>query len=307
MLDRITLPQLEDSWKFKASSDFSKNFSRLNLEYENLSIEQSNNAINQILNTLDQNLERAGENRIGSWEKGWEENLNDFILDGNQLNLIPKYFGKFKILRWNSKFIKPSSNSMEYDLLSLLIELITETYLLDSEYIYEFGCGTGHNLLRIRDLCKDAFLYGLDWSTSSQRIIHSLSQERNDTRLQGLNFDYFKPNFELLMPQKSSVLTVASLEQTGTNFKLFIDYLLQSRPEVIVHIEPIAELLDPSNLLDNLSIKYFKKRNYLNGLLTYLRELEKQNRIEIVTAQRSFIGSLFIEGYSLVVWKIKSE
>jgi hypothetical protein len=275
------------------------------LDFEYLTIEENNYAINQILKTLDQSLEQAGENRIKAWEKGWEQNLNEFISDRNQARLIPKYFGKFPYLRWKSRFIKPKSASMEYDLLGLMVEFVTEKFLITKENIYEFGCGTGHNLLRIRDLSKDSFLYGLDWSMSSQKIIDSLSLEREDTRLRGINFDYFKPNYDVVIKPNSAFLTVASLEQTGTDFRAFIDYILKSKPDIIVHIEPIEELLDPSLLLDNLSIKYFRKRKYLEGLFTYLKELESENKLQIITAQRSLIGSLFIEGYSLIVWKLK--
>lgn len=65
------------------------------------------------------------------------------------------------------------------------------------------------------------------------------------------------------------------------------------------------KLLDENNLIDNLTIKYFRKRNYLNGFLSFLEKLEKNNIIEIVKKQRIYSGSYFIEGHSLIVWKIK--
>jgi hypothetical protein len=98
------------------------------------------------------------------------------------------------------------------------------------------------------------------------------------------------------------VYTVASLEQVGLEFKKFVDYLLKNKPKLCVHVEPVAELLDNSNLLDYLSVKYFEKRNYLRGFLTYLRQLEKQGKIRILKARRTYIGSLFIEGYSVIIW-----
>ena len=70
-----------------------------------------------------------------------------------------------------------------------------------------------------------------------------------------------------------------------------------------IHIEPIEELLDKNILLDYLSIKYFEKRNYLSGFLSGLKKLEKQNKIKILKADRNNIGSLFIEGYSIIVWQ----
>jgi hypothetical protein len=68
-------------------------------------------------------------------------------------------------------------------------------------------------------------------------------------------------------------------------------------------MEPIAELLDETKLIDNLSIKYFRKRNYLHEYLTHLEWLESIGKIKIIDKRRIYSGSYFIEGHSLVVWK----
>ena len=67
-------------------------------------------------------------------------------------------------------------------------------------------------------------------------------------------------------------------------------------------MEPIAELLDKNKFIDFLSIKYFQKRNYLEGFYTGLKSLERGGRIIIHDEKRTNIGSLFIEGYSIIVW-----
>ena len=97
-------------------------------------------------------------------------------------------------------------------------------------------------------------------------------------------------------------LTVASLEQTHKNFSKFLDFILKSKPELIINIEPIGEFLDSNNLLDLLSLKYFEKRNYLSGFYGALKALEEQGLIKIHDARRSYLGSLFIDGYSIIVW-----
>ena len=48
--------------------------------------------------------------------------------------------------------------------------------------------------------------------------------------------------------------------------------------------------------------KYFLKRNYLNGYLDFLRTKSEKQEIVIDVESRMPFGSLFIEGYSLVVW-----
>jgi hypothetical protein len=63
--------------------------------------------------------------------------------------------------------------------------------------------------------------------------------------------------------------------------------------------------LDENKLLDYLSIKYFNNRNYLNGFLPYLEKLESDGKIEILDKRRINSGSYFIEGHSLVIWRVK--
>lgn len=250
---------------------------------------------------LDPKLIKAGKHRQDQWEKGWAENLEAYIKHGKE-SIIPRYFGKHDVVRWKQQFLNPVSANFEYNMLAVIQYWLFDKYLRSSNSIYEFGCGTGHNLLRVREVNPSASLWGLDWARSSQEIIQKMRSEKSDPKLNALNFDFFNPDTNFKLNKKSAIFTVAALEQIGRNYQPFIDYLLKNKPEICIHIEPIAELLDPNNLIDYLSILYFNKRNYLNGYLSKLQELETKGKIKIHQAQRSFIGSLYIEGYSIIVW-----
>ena len=259
--------------------------------YSYLTKKEEDQAIIQIIDTLlDPSLVCSGPHRKKQWEKGWEQNLKEGSIE-------PHYFGKYKINRLNGRFVKALDKNYERDMLYTIVDHITDKYLKNIDDVYEFGCGTGHILQRIRQQNYEIELHGLDWTKSSQKILDKLG-------IWNCNFDFFKPSSLKLLPN-SAVYTVAALEQLGTNYKKFVSYLLKVKPSIIIHIEPIEELLDPTNLLDNLSLKYFKKRKYLSGYLTYLRKLEKCGKIRIIETKRSGIGSLFIEGYSIIIWTIK--
>jgi len=119
----------------------------------------------------------------------------------------------------------------------------------------------------------------------------------------GERFDLFNPNYNYVLKPNSIVLTIAALEQTGKHFKKFIKYLLLNKPKLCIHIEPIIETLDENKFIDYLSIQYFKKRRYLNGFLSYLKDKERKNILKIIKVQRTFIGSIFTDGYSVIIWK----
>ena len=250
---------------------------------------------------LDPQVAKAGRHRQLQWEKGWAENLK--ALKSHKIeSIIPLYFGKYNVVRWRQEFLRPRSSNFEYNMLAVIQYWLFDKYLRSTECIYEFGCGTGHNLLRVREINPKAQIWGLDWTHSSQEIIKMISADKNDSRLYADNFDFSNPDKNFSLNKKSVVYTVAALEQLGDNFQPFIDFLLEKKPEICLHIEPIAELLNEENLVDYLSILYFKKRNYLSGFLLKLRELKEAGKIKIHMAKRTFIGSLYIEGYSVVVW-----
>lgn len=258
------------------------------LKYRYLNKKEEQETIIKILDTLlDSSIPYSGEHRKTQWEKGWGENAKSG-------DVTPKYFGKHKVNRLNGHFVLGLSENYEQDMLYTLVDSLSKKYLSDKDVICEFGCGTGHNLHRIKKVAPESRVIGLDWTESSQKVLKQYD-------IEGYNFDFFNPHFN--MPKGSGVITVAALEQTGKKYKRFVSFLLKKKPSVVVHIEPIPELLDPTKLIDFLSIKYMEKRKYLSGYLDYLIELEGQGRIKIIEAKRSGIGSMFIDGYSIIVWK----
>ena len=274
--------------------------------YEEISEAERDSWLKKIVSTLlDPGLPFSGEHRHQLWEKGWGENLEEYEKTGDIELIKPHYFGKYPVVRIKQRFVHPVSENFERDSLAIIEDWLFDKYMRKAKSIYEFGCGTGHNLLRARKINQKAELWGLDWTLTSQRLINAMQKNGVDSKIHGQNFDFFKPDQKFKIEDEGLVYTTAALEQIGDRFQPFLDYLLSQHPSMCVHIEPIAELLDSENLMDYLSVEYFKKRKYLSGFLAYLRQLEQKGKIEILYAKRNFIGSLFIEGYSVVVWRPK--
>ncbi len=299
----LTVSDFERIFNEKLNDYVKSKVEEYKFSYYDVTLDERDAYIKKIVSILlEQNIICSGRQRIEHWERGWAENLEKITSNPDFESIIPKYFGKYDIVRLNQKFIKPASKNFEYNMLGVILDWVFDKYIRDASLIYEFGCGTGYHLVRAREVNPTANLWGLDWTESSQKIIKKLALKMNDTKLFAHRFDFFNPDMNFLFEKDAVVYTVASLEQVGTEFDKFITYLLSNKPKLCIHVEPIAELLDENNLLDYLSIKYFKKRNYLDGFLTYLRQLESKGDIKILQAQRTYIGSFFIEGYSVVVW-----
>ena len=93
------------------------------------------------------------------------------------------------------------------------------------------------------------------------------------------------------------------MEQLGSRYQPFLEYLLENRPQICVHLEPIVELYREGNPLDQAAIRYHERRGYLAGFLTTLKTLEASGKISLLKVQRLFFGGFYHEGYSVVVWK----
>lgn len=300
---RLVVRDFEAAWKERVSGFVRGKIVKARLLYRELDISERDAVLLRITDFLiSRYVVYAGKHRHGQWEAGWGENLSEFKKTKKISGVVPRYFGKYPINRFRQTLIMARTKSFEADMLSILEYWLFDKYLRNIPAVYEFGCGTGHNLLRVREVNKTAELWGLDWVAASQELIHGLAQKLHDVHLRGHRFDFFNPDKAFHLDPNGAVYTVAALEQTGSNYKKFVAYLLKNKPFICVHIEPIGELLDKDVLLDNLSIKYFEKRNYLSGYLNYLRALEKEGKVKIHEARRSFIGSMFIDGYSVIVW-----
>jgi hypothetical protein len=299
----LTHKDFENLFKENLSDYVKKKICEYSLEYYDITDAERDSCIKtNIAALISKNLVKAGKHRLEQWEEGWKENLKNVIESQDINSIVPNYFGKYDYVRINQTFVKPASKEFEYRTLCVIVDWLFDKYIREADAIYEFGCGTGYHLLRARKVNLTATLWGLDWVPASQEIIKQIASKGVISRLFAQRFDYFNPDMDFQLDKNSIVYTVASLEQTGSKFKKFVNYLIKNKSKLCIHVEPISELLDQNNLIDYLSIEYFKKRNYLDGFLTYLRNLESKGAIKILKAQRTFVGSLFIEGYSVVVW-----
>lgn len=285
------------------SERLKERLANFNLQFTEISAGERDQYILESVRALvNPDLKVAGEHRIGDWERGWGENLEAFRKTGNADAAVPFYFGKHPIVRWRRRWVRPVTESFDYRILCILVEHAMEKYMADKDAIYEFGCGPGYHLLRARMINAAARLVGLDWTEASQTLLNGMAAEGIDANLEGRRFDFYHPDESLEFRPNSVVYSVAALEQVGNRHDAFIQFLLGRKPDLVVHFEPIDEVMDPEDLHDQLSVLYCRKRNYLEGYLPRLEQLESEGKLTIHRKQRVHSGSFFIEGHSLIVW-----
>jgi hypothetical protein len=273
-----------------------------NFYYTDLSQAQDN-IILRVLKKIDQDaLTISGEGRKLQWENGWKENLQDFLnSDGAIDSLTPKYYRPNNILRLNGRYIKSESATFEFDFFRVFRHWLCSKYLVGMNSIFEFGCGSGHNLPILAKMFPNAEISGLDWVQAPITIVNEM-RNRYAWNLSGHLFDLFNPDYSLPISDNSAFITVGALEQLGYRYKAFVDFALAKKPSICINIEPLYELYNPNCLLDYLAMKYHIMRGYLITFLTHLQFLEKDGKVKILDVQRMNFGGLFHDGWSRIIW-----
>ena len=270
--------------------------------YENINKKDSELLSLKALKIIDSGaLTISGVDKKQTWEKGWNENLNDYIQSKDTDSLIPKFVRRGKPVRiGGKKYIYPNHDDFETNFVTVLRLFLFKKHFKNLSTIYEFGCGTGLNLVALAKIFPDINLYGSDWSKSSIEILKLLKQ-RDGYNIRGHFFDMFHPDYSLNIDDKCGFLTIGAMEQLGKNYKDFLEFILHKEPRVIINIETMYELYDENSLFDYAPKRYLEVRNWLRGYYDSLKNLQKENKINIIDVQRPF-GSFFHDGYSYIVW-----
>jgi len=258
----------------------------------------------QILRRIESDSQIVGApDRRQKWQKGWKENLDELRSSGEaELSLVPKFIRPGVPIRWMQRYLMPEDPSFELNYVTILRNWFATQYFSDVENIYEFGCGTGFNLLGISKLFPGKNLYGSAFVESSVEIVRTLALTNTSIR-GGEVFDMLHPNDNYKILPNSAVFTFGAIEQLAGDIDAIFEYFWKSQAEIVLHIEPEADFYEQDNLIDFLAYKFQTKRGYSRGISRKLSEWKAAGRAEVINARRLYFGSLLMEGYNLFVWK----
>ena len=255
----------------------------------------------QILKRIDADTQVVGApERAEAWERGWSEARQKFRNKPVAESLIPAFIHVDQPVRWKQEFYQPDAEQNELTHVRMMQDWIGN-HLEDCASIYEFGCGTGFNLVALAQRLQNTFVYGFDFSPAAVDLVNQAGWALQ-LPIVAYYCDMLAP--KLALQHNCGVFTFGAIEQLAGKFVPFIEYLLANKPKIIVHVEPCIELLDENNLVDYLAIMFMKKRGYTSGLLPWL---QNDPRVEVIAVERPGFGSLMIDSYNLIVWRPRAE
>lgn len=295
------------------SNHFLKAFKKYNFKFSPISGLERDHVILEILQSIEMDRQKiASKEREQVWQNGWKENLDQYIAGRLEEGLVPKFIRPANVIRLNGAFVRPQDVYFERSFSKLIqaysYDQFIKKYKVD--HVYEFGCGSCFNLIEMIRLAKEDQLslsfHGSDFVQSAVDLCGEVAKDVNDSnlKLDSYLFNMMEPDPGYLIKTNSCVFTSGSIEQLGSNFKKFIDYVIAQKPKVCYHLEPIVENYNENDLFDYLQIRFHRKRGYSEGLKGYLEQLEAQGVIKIIKNKRLFFGSKMFEGFHFIAWEL---
>jgi SAM-dependent methyltransferase len=276
------------------------------LPYRELTPKEASDVADAVETVIrEESLRVAATDDATVWERGWREVADRLARSRVSLeSLRPQYYHADATCRLFGRYIRPLAPGFEYDVGLALRRIAFAQFLGDAETIVEFGCGTGLNLLLLAELFPKSRLIGCDWATPSRDILAQMARETGKD-ISGRTFNMLDGSgwSGEAIDRRTSILTVHAMEQLGTRWQAFAEYLAARRPGLCLHIEPILEFYDPNDAFDGRARRYHSKRHYLEGFYPYLAERARAGAIEILEARRVPFGGLYHEAYSLLAWR----
>jgi len=275
------------------------------LTYRHLTPQEETDLQARIKDILaDDTVTKAGGDTLPRWTDGWGEVLERVRQEGVSADTLrPQYF-RHDLLRLEGHYIRASSVDFERRLFELFKILLFRRYLADIPHVAEIGCGTGANLYQLHKMFPEKRLTGCDWAPPSQELLKLIGSETG-ANIHPVNFNMrtLEGRDKIDVGPDTAIVTLHAMEQLGDDFEAFLGMILDSKPALCVHLEPIAELYEAGLKFDQDGLNYHNKRRYLSGYFNKLNKLYSAKKIEIVHAHRAKFGSTFQEAYTTIVWR----
>lgn len=275
---------------------------KYDFRWRRLTQQERDDAILSILKRLD-GFTKVGEHRHGVWTDSWEETRQRYLKSGQDIEALdPPFMGATPIVRLLGDYAIPANANFEHWWFRVYRQWMFKKFLGDSQRFLEFGCGSGFNLATIGKLKPNLELTGLDWAQPAVDLVNQVAADHK-LNLTGRRFDYFNLDKSVDISSGAAIGTFCSLEQTGTRYKDFLAWIMESKPDLVISMEPGIENYDTDDLFDYLGWRYVSHREYLNGYFTDVRKAAADGKAEILHDRRPGFGSFYHEGYSTIVWR----
>ena len=319
----MTLPDLTALFGFDVTTfiDHSTTIQIENfLTYRKLDVQEQSKALRHLDRYLREDRQVvASQERTAKWEEGWNYNLQTFLESKSYQDLQPQYYrakekvaeliglntGEY-VYRYKKELIATPNPNFE----EIFAEVVRQAVLRRYFYGYkakrqvEFGCGSCLNILRMAKDQPDVTTYAIDFVQPPLDIAKEIGRNEQveiRTILQDMrDMSDFNQDFS-----NSRIFTFGALEQLGGIYgaESWLNWAANQNNSKFVLVEPCVETYDLMSAVDLSALSFHLKRGYTSGIISSLKSKERNGVISNLKVHRIQFGSLFIEGYTLIVFE----
>jgi len=272
------------------------NLDELNFDYSFCDKKQRELVMAFVKNKVKTTQEKPNKHQ---WTDYWKE-----VFESD--SKTPSFFKKKQdviigknVFRYKDNFILTKKENLGPEALHEIINNVLLTLPKNIASVVEFGCGNGHNLQYIKERHPKLKLAGCDFAKSAVLMVKKNGHESFLFDMKAV--DSLIPKSIKLNPDNTAFFTSGSMEQLGSDWKIFFDFLVGSAVKYVIHVEPIKELYCKNKDMEKLAIKFHNSKKYLNHYFSHL----KKQKIFTVTYSKSNFGTLFDQGFNVLILKRK--
>jgi SAM-dependent methyltransferase len=175
---------------------------------------------------------------------------------------------------------------------------------LPAPAICEIGCGYGTALLNLamRSSYKGMDFIGAEFSESALSLFLHIAGCQNIS-VQATSFDITDTKISDLEIQHDSIIfTTSVLTCVPDGTEDFLEWIISCRPKAVLHMECCHEHHLETTLGGLLVRRYLEINGYNKRIMTLLKNLEDQGKIEILEETPSLFGFKLLP-HSRIVWR----
>lgn len=185
---------------------------------------------------------------------------------------------------------------------SKIYEILKKDLNKDDTFV-ELGSGWGRNLFYALDQGWCSKAIGGEFTEEGRQLCNQIGKQFN-LPIKAFPFDYYNPTPEFFAHIENAVVfTHNSIEQISLMPEETILALIENKPKVVIHVEPIYEYRSQDTLLHYLWKRYTEVNDYNRNLITILKKLEDRGCLKIMKEQIHAFGLNAFNPGSFIVWQ----
>ena len=174
-----------------------------------------------------------------------------------------------------------------------------------SKALVELGAGYGSKAFALKQMeeIEDIPLVIAELTENGRNASVLLAKKLNiDVKVGACDFRLLSIDKDLVPPD-SIIFTSYAMHYVPKFSKGIIDYFLKLKPKIVIHFEPLFEILEGDSIHSLLCQEYINQNDYTTNLYSRILSAQDEGKIKVLELNKKVIGQNPLLPISVIVWK----